>query len=40
MTKQLKWWRNLTKEQRIEIMKSNNIEAVTFDEIKKLYENK
>ena len=37
MQKQLKWWRDLTKEQRVEIMKSNNIDAVTFEDIKRFY---
>lgn len=34
---QLKYWKSLTKAQKQELMKANNIKAVTFDFIKKCY---
>jgi len=34
---QLKYWKSLTKAQKQELMKANNIKAVTFDFIKICY---
>lgn len=37
MTNELRYWRNLSKEQKEQIKKDHNIKVVTYDFIQKLY---
>lgn len=37
MTEILRWWRNKSREERKEIMKDRNIKAITYREIKVIY---
>lgn len=38
MRKYLIWWRNLPKEEKQSIMTKRNIKAITFGQIKEIYE--
>lgn len=37
MTEILRYWRDLSKEEKQSIMKSKNIKAITFEQIKDIY---
>lgn len=38
MRKYLLWWRNLSKEEKQSLMTERNIKAITFGQIKEIYE--
>ena len=37
MRSELKWWRDLTTEQKRQLMKENNITVMTYHDIERLY---
>ncbi len=37
MRNYLLWWRNLSKESKKELMKTHNIKAITYENIKSIY---
>jgi len=40
MNQPLKWWRDLPKDEKKNIMDSNKIKVMTFEKIEQLYKNK